>query len=167
VTSRLSLFLACLACVFGLAGCGSSASSNQAAPPPSDYTVSAAKAFTKYWVNTLNQATTSGKTEQLLALSGPKCARCKDFAQQLKQIYSAGGHVETKGWKVTNVIPIAGENLKHPGFQVVATVSPQKVYRSKGAKPQTYAGGHQGMRMFLTRAGDQWQVATIEIAQGT
>jgi hypothetical protein len=167
VTSRLSLFLACLACVFGLAGCGSSASSNQAAPPPSDYTVSAAKAFTKYWVNTLNQATTSGKTEQLLALSGPKCARCKDFAQQLKQIYSAGGHVETKGWKVTNVIPIAGENLKHPGFQVVATVSPQKVYRSKGAKPQTYAGGHQGMRMFLTRAGDQWQVETIEIAQGT
>lgn len=167
MTSRLSLFLACLACVFGLAGCGSSASSNQAAPPPSDNTVPAAKAFAKYWVSTLNQATTTGNTRQLLALSGPKCQVCTDFAKSLKQIYSAGGHVETKGWKVTNVIPIAGQSLKHPGFQVVATISPQKVYRTKGAKAQTYGGGHQGMRMFLTRSGDQWLVDTIEIAQGS
>lgn len=167
MTSRLSLFLACLACVFGLAGCGSSASSTQAAPPPSDNTVPAAKAFAKYWVSTLNQATTTGNTRQLLALSGPKCQVCTDFAKSLKQIYSAGGHVETKGWKVTNVIPIAGQSLKHPGFQVVATISPQKVYRTKGAKAQTYGGGHQGMRMFLTRSGDQWLVDTIEIAQGS
>jgi hypothetical protein len=167
VTSRLSLFLACLACAFGLAGCGSSASSDQAAPPPSANTVPAAKSFARYWVGALNQATTTGNTKQLLALSGPKCQVCTDFAKALKQIYSAGGHVETKGWKVTNVIPIAGQSLKHPGFQVVATISPQKVYRSKGAKVQTYGGGHQGMRMFLTRSGDKWLVESIEIAQGS
>ena len=32
--------------------------------------------------------------------------------------------------------------------------SPQKVYRNKNAKPQTYKGGRQGSRMFLTRLGD-------------
>ena len=165
MTSRLSLFLACLACVFGLAGCGS-ASSAQSAPPEA-YTVPAAKAFTRYWVTTLNQATTSGNTKQLLELSGPKCTVCTDFANMLKKIYSAGGHVETKGWKVTNVIPIAGQSLKHPGFQVVATISPQKVYTSKNAPAKTYGGGHQGMRVFLMRSGDKWLVENIEIAQGS
>ena len=182
MTSRRTRIAALLAvpCLLGLAGCGSSASGS---PDPSSsgspgkapsgvpaaaeaYSVAGAKAFAAAWVKELNHATVTGDTKTLLAMSGKQCAVCTDFAQHLAKIYSAGGHVDTKGWQVKSVIPIAGQSLKKPGFQVTVISAPQQVYPSKSAKPQSYRGGQQGMRMFLSRSHGQWMVQNIEIAQG-
>lgn len=125
--------------------------------------IAGARAFVSFWVATLNKATTTGNTATLRALAAPTCAMCTDFANQLDKIYRTGGHVESRGWDVQSEIPIGGQKPNNPGIQLNVQVSPQKVYRTKNAKPQTYKGGPQGFRLFLIRRGDRWLVQRMEI----
>jgi hypothetical protein len=126
-------------------------------------TENGAQAFASFWVDTLNSATESGNTTELRSLAGPDCSRCEDFAKSLDQIYGAGGHVSTKGWQVTSVIPVSGSSDDKPGFQVTVEVSPQKVFPSSGAKGKKYEGGKQGFQMYLAREDDHWVVDHINI----
>ena len=85
--------------------------------------------------HTLNQATTSGKTKKFKSLNKDSCDTCADFAKQLDDIYGAGGHVETDGFKVKKMPTRPGSRSRAPGVSVVLTATPQKVYKSKGARP--------------------------------
>lgn len=193
MTRRLIALCLTLACSFGVASCSSdshgsdkpsttasspsaSGSGSTSASPDDSATASAiipegakadtekgAEAFASFWVDTLNSATSSGNTTELRSLAGPNCRRCDDFAQSLDQIYGAGGHVSTKGWQVTSVIPVSGASKDNPGFQVTVQVSPQKVVRSTDAKSKTYPGGKQGFQMYLVREDDHWVVDRINI----
>ncbi len=67
-----------------------------------------AQSFARYWIDTLNKATTSGDTKKLEEAQQGSCTTCADFAKQLDDIYGAGGHVETDGFKVKKILNEAG-----------------------------------------------------------
>jgi Family of unknown function (DUF6318) len=120
-----------------------------------------AEQFVGFWTDTLNEATTSGETEQLKSLSADACKACGDFATQLDRIYAAGGRVESEGWEIHKIVPEAGATDDEVGLMVTFTVSPQKVYESEDAKAQTFEGGNQGFRFHLVREQGEWQVQDL------
>ncbi len=121
------------------------------------------KAFTSFWVSTLNEATDTGDTSTLRRLAAKSCTMCTDFADHLDEIYGAGGRVESEGWEVESQIPIAGQPEENPGIQLNVKIHPQKVYESQNAKPKPYTGGEQRFRMFLVREGDHWLVQRMTV----
>ncbi len=120
-----------------------------------------AEQFLGFWTDTLNEATTSGETEDLKALATEECQACSDFAGQLDDIYAAGGRVESEGWTVNRVVPEAGATDDEVGMLVTFAVSPQKVFESEDAEAQEFEGGNQGFRFHLVREDGSWQVQDL------
>ena len=120
-----------------------------------------AQQFATYWVETLNEATTSGETAQLRSLAAPECQTCDDFAEQLEEIYGAGGRVEAEGWEIASMTPEAGSSEDTTGLLLQVDVPAQQVYASEDAKVQEFEGGKQGLRMQLVWDDDQWFVANL------
>jgi hypothetical protein len=120
-----------------------------------------AEQFAGYWVDVINKATATGKTEQLKSLGLKSCDTCTDFAQHLDQVYGAGGRVETDDWTIESVIPEAGATDKRVGMLVAVNVPPNKVYANDDAKPQKFRGGNQRFRMIVLRKGDHWMIQDL------
>jgi hypothetical protein len=120
-----------------------------------------AQQFIGFWTDTLNKATTSGKTAELKALATDDCDACADFAGQLDKIYADGGHVESDGWTVDKMVPEAGATDNEVGLMVTFNVAPQKVFATEDAKPQKFKGGHQGFRFHLVRTDGDWAVSDL------
>lgn len=120
-----------------------------------------AEQFVGFWADTLNEATTSGETDELKSLATDECQACSDFAGQLDGIYAAGGSVESAGWTVNRVVPEAGATDDEVGLLVTFAVSPQTVVESEGAKAQEFEGGNQGFRFHLVREDGTWQVQDL------
>ena len=121
------------------------------------------EAFASYWVSAVNRATSTGNTKPMRALAAKSCTTCADFANTLEQIYAHGGHVETKGWRVASVVPIAKQPKNNPGVQLNLKVTPQVVYKTKGAKPRKYKGGKESFRFFMTRQDNRWLVQRLDV----
>ncbi|QNN52286.1 DUF6318 family protein [Nocardioides mesophilus] len=163
--ARLAALL--LALVLGLSACGASTSDEAASgaserPAYADNAGEAgAEQFAGYWVDTLNEATTSGDTKTFKSLAAPDCKACLDFAKRLDTIYGSGGHVETDGWQIEKIVPEAGATDDEAGLMVTVQIAEQQVFAEKGAKPQTYPGGRQGFRLHLVRNDGEWHVQDL------
>jgi hypothetical protein len=122
-----------------------------------------AQNFARYWIDTLNKATTTGDTKQLKTLQKPSCETCADFTKQLDDIYGAGGHVETDGFKIKKIVNEAGVPAPGAGISVVLTATPQKVYKTKGATPRSLKGGELRLRLIMVRVKNHWSMDRIDI----
>ena len=167
VLSRVLPALTAVLLLSATAACGSDdpADSAESAAERPAYTdnegQTGAEQFVGYWTDTLNEATTSGETEQLKSLADDECSACADFAGQLDQIYADGGRVESAGWSINKVVPEAGATNDEVGLMVTFDVSPQTVYATKDAKPQEFPGGTQGFRFHLVREDGDWAVQNL------
>ncbi|MGN6574161.1 MAG: DUF6318 family protein [Nocardioides sp.] len=121
-----------------------------------------AEKFAGYWVDEINQASASGKTESLKDLGLPECDTCTDFANHLDEVYSGGGHVESDDWTLKSVIPEHGATDEQVGMLLTVTVPPNKVYSSEDAKAQSFPGGDQRFRMIVVRKDDHWMIKDLE-----
>jgi hypothetical protein len=164
VLSRVLPALTAVLLLFSTAACGSDDPANTAGERPAyadNEGEAGAEQFVGYWTDTLNEATTSGDTQELKSLAADDCTACADFAGQLDKIYADGGHVESDGWAINKVVPEAGATGDEVGLMVTFDVSPQTVYPTKKAKPQEFPGGTQGFRFHLVRDGGDWAVQDL------
>ncbi len=120
-----------------------------------------AEQFVGYWVNTLNKATENGNIKKLVSLSEPTCRMCGSYAMGIDEIYDAGGHVESEGWDVREITHEGGGSDGRRVLVVKVQQAPQKVYTSKGAKPEKFTGGERMYRMVLSRKGATWTVEDL------
>lgn len=163
---RLLVVCVALACSVSLAACNHKnvpVAIPSASAPLTGVELSKAENVATGWITTLNAATVSGDTSVLKKLGTANCAVCTDFAHQLDVIYSAGGHVTTKGWTVESILPEAGGTTARPIFQVKANASPQTVVARKGAKPAPHKGGELQLRMILVASGSTWKIERIDV----
>jgi hypothetical protein len=123
-----------------------------------------AQNFTRYWIDTFNEATTSGDTKKLVSLNKKSCATCADFVKTIDGIYAQGGHVETKGLKVKKILNEANVPAPGAGVSVVLTASPQTVYATKAAKPKTFEQSDVRFRLILIRVENHWEMDRIDPA---
>ena len=102
-----------------------------------------AQKFAGYWVEQMNEATTSGETDELRSLGLKACETCSDFPQQLDDIYEAGA------------------TDKQVGMLLTVTIPPNTVYATEDAKPQEYPGGDQRFRMIVVREAQHWMIKEL------
>jgi hypothetical protein len=120
-----------------------------------------AEKFAGYWVDQINQATETGKTEGLASLGLKGCDACSDFPRQVDTIYEAGGRVESEDWTIKSVVPEAGATDEQVGMLITVEVPPNTVYADKDAKPQEFPGGDQRFRMIVVRQADHWMIKEL------
>lgn len=166
---RLAALSAVVACLFAASAC-SSDSSKDSTPAASNVPSYAnnpgdqgAEQFVSYWIDTLNKATVTGKTDKFKSLGFKSCTRCTDFASQLDTIYADGGHVDTAGWSIDKIVPESGLPQGQTGISVKLKVAPQTVVKKKGAAPEKLKGGDLRIRLLLMRPENVWRVASLDI----
>jgi Family of unknown function (DUF6318) len=172
VIRRLALLFVALTCCLALASCGggggddeNAAKSKDGVPPYARTNdEKGAQNFARFWIDTFNEATTSGETKELRSLNKPSCETCADFAETIDDIYAAGGHIETDGMRVKKILNEANIPAPGAGVSVVLTASPQKVYRTKTAKPQVFKQSDVRLRLILVRVDDHWEMDRIDPA---
>lgn len=150
-----------VACCLSLAACGGGGPNIPAYAKTNNER--GAQNFARYWIDTLNAATVSGNTKKLKSLQKKSCQLCTTFAKRLDSIYRAGGHVESKGFKVKSVISEAG--IPSPGAGVSASLrtSAETVYERKGAKPAKHPPSDLRLRLIMVRSGDHWLLDRIDV----
>lgn len=168
VIRRLLLLFVSAACCLSLAACGggddAKASSGPSIPAYAKTNDErGAQKFAQYWIDTLNAATVSGNTKKLRTLQKKSCKVCSDFAQRLDGIYGAGGHVESKGFRVKSLVSEAGIPPPGAGVSAGLRTSPETVYERKGAKPEKHQPSDLRLRLIMVRSGDHWLMDRIDI----
>jgi len=111
------------------------------------------------WVDARNQALQDGDTSSAEALSAPSCKTCADLLAPVRQVYEAGGHFETTGWRVvsaketsTSPSPVISAGLKYAAGTTVP---------SAGAEPVTYEVERHIARFTMTSSSGTWLVESI------
>ena len=165
---RLLLPCVALVCALVLSSCGGGGDSSPSTVDglPAYVTVNnekGAQSFARYWIDTLNKATTSGDTAKFKQLNKDSCTTCGDFATQLDNIYGAGGHVETDGFKIKKIVNEAGVPAPGAGVSVVLTATPQKVVAKKGAAARELKGGDLRLRLIMVRVQKHWVMDRIDV----
>jgi hypothetical protein len=167
VIRRLLLPCVALVCALVLSSCGGGDDSPATVDGFPAYVTAnnekGAQSFARYWVDTLNKATTSGDTAKFKKLNKDSCSTCADFAKQLDDIYGAGGRVETDGFKIKRVLNEAGVPAPGAGVSLVLTATPQKVYAKKGATARELKGGDLRLRLIMVRVQEHWVMDRIDI----
>jgi hypothetical protein len=167
VIRRLLVLCVTLVCCLALTSCGGDdeAKADNLGIPAYARTndEKGAQGFARYWVDTLNKATTSGDTKQLRKISQKSCTTCTDFADQLDKIYADGGHVETDGFEVKKMANEANIPPPGAGVSVILTATPQTVVASEGAKPRELKGGDVRFRFIMLREGEHWEMDRMDV----
>ncbi|MGH3481434.1 MAG: DUF6318 family protein [Nocardioidaceae bacterium] len=182
---RLALASACLTGVVAVAGCNSnpepaplatpseglsespSPSPSVAVPPTmppqaKGTSAASAKAFVRYWVETLNYAGPSGDTDQLDLLSDGSCAACTAIIKFIDGVHADGGSIDGKGWTIKQVKVVAFAPTRMTMVDALVDVQPQSVQRTGGVEPTHFGGGTRLKGFWLVKAGEDWSVSRLE-----
>jgi hypothetical protein len=122
-------------------------------------TKAGAEAFVRHYVQVLNYATFTGKTDAARALDDGKCSSCQRMLASIDAIYTKGGNVKGGAWTPTLV-----SDVPHPGgngwtVDAKITYGPQTVVRATNAQPEKYTGGGRLVSFILETSRDGgWQV---------
>lgn len=122
----------------------------------------AAKAFVRYWVETLNYAGSSGETELLVAASNSQCKACQAVVHTIDTTHASGGTFQGDGWIVRTIKYQPLQAKERPVLTVGVLISPQTVIASAGATPKQFEGGNRSMIFRLDYSGGDWQVMNLE-----
>lgn len=160
----LSRLAAASALVLTLSACGGSDGSDSDSDRPEfarNPGAAGAQQFADLWVDTLNQATETGDTEELRSLAAPDCETCEVFPAKLEEIYAEGGSIETEDWEIVEMVPEAGSSDDAATVLVTVQIPPQSVVASEGAEPTEVEGGRQAFRMVMERTDGDWFLQEI------
>ncbi|WP_310964179.1 DUF6318 family protein [Nocardioides terrisoli] len=165
-----------LVCALTLAGCGNepatshspsatpsgsaSARPSPAIPPmPSAakaHSKAGAVAFVRYYVTAFNHAQATGDVRPLRELGAKGCISCRSILTTVREIYSAGGHIEGGRWRM-----VSHEAHRAPNNQWTVDVggrfAPSRTYSSDGAGPARAKGGGAVATFFVKYTGG-WKV---------
>ncbi|WP_435771855.1 DUF6318 family protein [Nocardioides sp. SYSU DS0651] len=132
----------------------SPAAADSLTDPPKDETP---RQFIRRWVALGNHIQRTGDPAPYLAVAGPDCTSCRDFAKQVKQIYDNGGSIETEGERIVSI-------TREADYQwVITTRSGPTRYRESTDGPLLrLPGGKSRSRLYITKVRGQWIVGFTE-----
>jgi hypothetical protein len=121
-----------------------------------------AKAFVRYWTETLNYAGNTGKTGDLAAISDPACGSCSAVISSIQRVYSKGGYYRGEGWSIATLELQPLQPKRRPVITAGVHIAPQVLVERKGAKTQRFEGGNRSMIFRLAAAGNYWTVVRLD-----
>jgi hypothetical protein len=123
----------------------------------------AAKAFAKHYVALINYSSRTGRTGELTAMSGSRCQSCQTIAGSIRDVYSAGGRIESRGWRLHALSVVPEQPIRRPILELGVIESPERVRRTANGPVKHFKGGRQPMTMYLRRAGGAWSVDRLDL----
>ena len=123
-----------------------------------------AVAFVEHWIDEFNAMRATGKTDSLVRLSSKACDSCSNFAHLTRQIYDAGGSLETEGWTAQSVSRPAQASSKTPVLSVRVKQAPQVLIETSTSDPVEYDGGRIDLVAHLEWTRDGWRMARLDRA---
>lgn len=121
-----------------------------------------AKAFARFYIESINYAMRTGSTHRLRSLGANDCTSCTAIARNIEDVYGAGGHIKSDGWTL-NAIRSLQVTRARAVMSLDVTLEPEVVVASAGAKPEKNQGGKQPMTIFLNRTSSTWSVAKVDL----
>ncbi|WP_182375931.1 DUF6318 family protein [Nocardioides sp. WS12] len=116
-----------------------------------------AKQFIRRWVALSNRMQETGQTEAFLAVAGPDCDSCHEYADQVAKIYENDGYL-TGGTE--QILSLRAESATQ--WVVVMNAEPTEYAEAKGAEPKSLAGGKYKSRLYLAHVDGKWIVGATE-----
>jgi hypothetical protein len=116
-----------------------------------------------HYVALINYATRTGETTELEQLAGRRCESCATIVENIREIYSAGGSIESRGWRLTAVSLVPQQPSHQPILDLGVVESPETVTQSADGPVKRFKGGKQPMTMYLRRTADQWRVERLDL----
>lgn len=143
------------------ASSSATASSSAAAAPSmpaaaKGTSAAAAVAFVRFYVLTLNNSSATGRTRSLAALDDGSCKSCSAIIQAIDGVYGAGGHIDSRGWKILR--SSAHLHAQRAEVKVHIALPPQKVVKHRGDKAVAYKGGRIVATFHVNRTSGRWRV---------
>jgi len=120
-----------------------------------------AKAFARYYVGLVSYGIQSGDTRVLAEASAQDCTSCKAISQNIRDVYSSGGRIESKGWTLRSSRVIQNAKMRAV-LSLDLRLSSQMVV-SRDGKRDRHSGGKQLMTMYLSRMADSYQVSRLDL----
>ncbi|MBF4762485.1 hypothetical protein ISU07_05060 [Nocardioides islandensis] len=164
--------LAALACALVLTAC-SDDSSSTADPPtpttsaPSDPTSSpteeaeSPEEFVRRWVDVDREMQNSGDTREYRRMT-KGCEACKGVADQVDDIYRAGGYVKTDGLQVKKIRAGDADSNGEVEVQLDVESSPTEYVESAGGEIQKLPGGPVSYLLTLHQSTNSWLLVLLE-----
>ena len=121
-----------------------------------------AKAFVRYWIETLNFAGSSGATARLREASTPECAACTGIAEFIDRVYTRGGSISGDGWGIRQIRLVDRGPGRGMTVDALVDVAPQEVVKRKGGKSQHFNGGRRLKTFLVTPRQNSWHVARLD-----
>lgn len=123
----------------------------------------AAKAFVRHYVDTVNYASATGNVAALRSLSANSCKSCDSVANRIASVYSAGGSIESAGWKVAALSAVPGQG-EAVAVDAALKLSPQTVLKKAHGQAHHFRGGELPVTFQVRRGTDGWVVLEWERA---
>ncbi|KRF19738.1 hypothetical protein ASG90_20110 [Nocardioides sp. Soil797] len=135
-------------------------------PPDAQGTDEAsAKAFVRFYFETLSDAMESGDTTPLRQLATEKCETCTNLVRLIGGTYRKGGSYETEGWRVAKSL----RGPAQPGGRkslLLKTIQEERVlYDSKGDGVDTQPRMETPMRAILAPVEGEWRMWRLDIIE--
>lgn len=89
------------------------------------------------WVAARNAALGSGETDELRALTDLACTSCVDLIDSIEEVYAAGGHYETTGWRIKSATTRRPEGPR-PQVDAAVVIAGGQTVNEAGADPVIY-----------------------------
>lgn len=130
--------------------------------PPTDSLTEApknetARQFIRRWVELGNQMQATGETAAFLAVAGPDCKSCQEFAGQIAQIYQSGGSVQGGAERITE---IRRESTNQ--WLITRDATASDYTETSDGPTKSFPGGRYHSRVILTEVKGKWIVAATE-----
>ena len=122
----------------------------------------AAKAFARYWIESLNYAGNSGDTYVLRNISSRSCKACAAIANFVDRVYRNGGTIRGDGWELMSLKVVSSAGPRKKTVDALVTVHQQTVIARRGDKPNHYAGGRRLKTLWLATHEGSWKVERLD-----
>lgn len=120
-----------------------------------------AKAFVRFWFDTLDASSNSGDVTALKALSTDGCDPCTALIRAITDTYEAGGHIESGGWVTKRVLRMPRND--DMAFDVIARVGPQSIFTAEGELERRSKGSREHMSVWLRWQHSGWRLDRLVI----
>jgi hypothetical protein len=118
-----------------------------------------AEHFIRRWVQEDTRIQATGDTARFRSMS-KGCRGCTKLANLVDRIYSAGGFVHTKGWRVTNISLVGIQSGSKTADLFVFSAATMYA-RSKDSPTQHLASGKAHFQLGLKATSRSWIVSSL------
>lgn len=120
-----------------------------------------AEVFARHYVDLINYAMNTGKTEQFVELSGKTCKTCRAIALDIEALYRKSGRAEGGGWSISRSTRLVQDQGHTIYVRFGIRIRPQTVYASPGANSSSSKAGRGRLELKLSSTSGGWIVQRL------